>query len=68
MLIDQEEEGMVHGEADLRREGHEAHLGQGSGLCPLLIHSDGPLVLQLYIEIRKHSYQCARGEGSKVGE
>lgn len=52
MLIDQEEEGMVHSEADLRGEGHEAHLGQSSSLCPLFIHSDGPLVLQLGREIR----------------
>lgn len=51
MLVDQKEEGMVHSEANLRGEGHEAHLGQSSSLCPLLIHSDGSLVLQLEREI-----------------
>lgn len=44
---------MVHGEADLRGEGHEAHLGQGSSLRPLFIHSDGSLVLQLRGGIRR---------------
>lgn len=47
MLVDQEEEGMVHSEAYLRGEGHEAHLGQGGSLRALLVHRDGSLVLQL---------------------
>lgn len=47
VLVDQEEEGVVHSKADLGGKGHEAHLGQGGSLCALLIHSDGPLVLQL---------------------
>lgn len=47
MLVDQEEEGAVRREAYLRGEGHEAHLGQSSSLRPLLVHGDGPLVLEL---------------------
>lgn len=47
MLVDQEEEGMVHGEAYLRGEGHKAHLCQGGSLRALLVHRDGSLVLQL---------------------
>lgn len=52
MLVDQEQERMIHGEADLRREGHEAHLGQSSSFGALFIHSDGSLVLELQIEMR----------------
>lgn len=48
MLVDEEEEGMVHGEADLRGERHEAHLGESGRLCPLLVHCDGSLVFQLW--------------------
>lgn len=55
VLVDQKEEGMIHGEADLRREGHEAHLGQSSSFCPLLIHSDCSLVLHLQRERRRLS-------------
>ena len=51
VLVDQEEEGVIHSEADLRGEGHEAHLGQSRSLGPLLIHSDGSLVFQLWREI-----------------
>lgn len=46
---------MIHSESDLRGEGHEAHLGQSSGFCPLFVHSDSSLVLQLQrLEIRRH--------------
>lgn len=56
MLVDQEEEGVVHGEAYLRGEGHEAHLGQRRRLRALLVHGDGSLVLELRRRrgVRKH--------------
>ncbi|KAA8592653.1 hypothetical protein FQN60_018108, partial [Etheostoma spectabile] len=43
-VVNQEEEGMVHSEADLRGEGHEADLGQSSSLSALFIYRDGPLL------------------------
>ena len=47
MFVDQEQERVVHHEADLGGEGHEAHLGQGCRLRAFLIHRDGALVFQL---------------------
>lgn len=47
VLVDEEEEGPVYNESYLWGEGHEAHLGQGRSLRPLLVHRDRPLVLQL---------------------
>ena len=47
VFVDQEQERVVHHEADLRGKGHEAHLGQSCCLCAFLIHCDGALVFQL---------------------
>lgn len=63
MLIDEEEEGMVHDKADLRGQRHEAHLGQRGSLGSLLIDCDGSLVLQLHTEIRVNV--CDRCYSSK---
>lgn len=41
---------MVYSEADLRGEGHEAHLRQSSRRCALLVHCDGSLVFELWRE------------------
>lgn len=48
VLIDEEQKGAVHGEADLGCQRHEPHRGNSSSLGALLVHCDGTLVLELF--------------------
>lgn len=47
VLIDEKQERPVNAEADLGGQRHEPHGGHGRGLCALLVHRDGALVLEL---------------------
>lgn len=56
VLVDEEQEGAVHGETDLGGQRHEAHRGHCSRLRALLVDCDGTLVFELF-QNGKQSYQ-----------
>lgn len=48
MLVDQEQKGAIHCEADLGGQWHEPHRGHSCSLGALFVHRDGALVLELF--------------------